>query len=326
MGEYQRRIIKEKSKAAQTRAMEAGRWPVILIPGLRRSVVGVGADGAPVHGLPELDPDICEIVREAFRIRAREEPIHVVRSYLCEHGIDRSYHGTSTLLSSRQAVGELRFGEHFLKLDEPHLIDAATFDRVQRMVVSRGRRPKSERLLARLGVLRCDNCGARMVVGSSNNSGYWIYRCPPTGDCERRVTISAEIAEGTIAQYVKDFMLDETGKSSLQSDAQRAATDLEQAHSALDGAIRAFSGLDTEPAAIERLADLTAARNEARDRYERLSASLDAQTLTVGMDDWDTLSLAVRRKLVRLVIRQARVSTEGRGADRIAIERTDAGL
>ena len=53
-------------------------------------------------------------------------------------------------------------------------------ERLQRVSVPRGRRAKSERLLARLGVLRCGTCDARMSVGTSQGR-YALYRCPPVG-------------------------------------------------------------------------------------------------------------------------------------------------
>ena len=46
------------------------------------------------------------------------------------------------------------------------IVDPSTWRRVQR-IVPRGRRPKSDRLLARLGVLRCATCGGRMVIGTT---------------------------------------------------------------------------------------------------------------------------------------------------------------
>lgn len=55
---------------------------------------------------------------------------------------------------------ELRFGEILNPSAHPAIVDTRTWQAVRRMRSPRGQRPKSERLLARLGVLRCETCGA----------------------------------------------------------------------------------------------------------------------------------------------------------------------
>jgi hypothetical protein len=60
--------------------------------------------------------------------------------------LDRSFH-----------FGEL----HNTRADETIIKDRAPFERVQRPTVSRGRQARSERLLARLGVLRCGTYASR---------------------------------------------------------------------------------------------------------------------------------------------------------------------
>ena len=115
-------------------------------------------------------------------------------------------------------LGEIHFGAHTPNpAAHPAIVDRDTWKAVQRATVSRGRRAKSERLLARLGVLRCGTCDARMVVGTANRSSYWIYRCPPTGDCQRRVTISAEIAEKKVVEKVRAAIADDEGRASTEA-------------------------------------------------------------------------------------------------------------
>lgn len=95
------------------------------------------------------------------------------------------FHGTQSLLASRIVLGELHFGEIVNESSHPPIIDTDTWSKVQRMRSPRGRHAKSERLLARLGVLRCATCGSRMVIGSTDQNGkrHYFYRCPPIGDC-----------------------------------------------------------------------------------------------------------------------------------------------
>jgi hypothetical protein len=57
------------------------------------------------------------------------------------------------MLRSRMYLGEIHFGEvHNTHAHEAIIRDRGLFERVQRRTVSRGRRAKSERLLAHLGV------------------------------------------------------------------------------------------------------------------------------------------------------------------------------
>jgi len=55
----------------------------------------------------------------------------------------------------RMYLGEIHFGELLnTGAPEPIITDRGLFERVRRRAVSRGRKAKSERRLARLGVLR----------------------------------------------------------------------------------------------------------------------------------------------------------------------------
>ncbi|MBV8712881.1 MAG: zinc ribbon domain-containing protein, partial [Solirubrobacterales bacterium] len=84
---------------------------------------------------------------------------------------------------------------------EPIVKDRAMFDRVQRRTVSRGRQAKSERLLARLVVLRCGTCGSRMVINSDSGS----YRCGDTSAnrCRRRAAVKADRVEALVVDAVR---------------------------------------------------------------------------------------------------------------------------
>jgi tRNA(Ile2) C34 agmatinyltransferase TiaS len=110
---------------------------------------------------------------------------------LAEHGVERSISGVESMLRSRVYLGEIHFGElHNLTAHEPIIKDRAVFERVQRRTVSRGRQAKSERLLARLGVLRCGTCGSRMVINGYTGS----YRCGDSSAnrCRRRAAVKAD--------------------------------------------------------------------------------------------------------------------------------------
>ena len=126
----------------QEQAIKQGKVPMRLIPGLRRA-----GDGK-YRACPKHEA----VPTKAFKLRLGGATIQVVRAHLAAHGIQRSYNGTKSLLRSPQAMGEVVYRGH--RFPAPSLIDRETWRQVQRIKVPRGRKPKSERLLARQGVLR----------------------------------------------------------------------------------------------------------------------------------------------------------------------------
>ncbi|HEY4281047.1 MAG TPA: recombinase family protein [Conexibacter sp.] len=303
--EYTRRKGRETSMAGQRLAFEEGRAPVILIPGLMRDQAGK----------PVIDHSKAEAVREACRMRADSETIAAVREHLRDNGIERSYHGVQSLLESRQLYGEVVFGDQ--RMSVPALIDRALWEQVQKVRVPRGRRPASDRLLARLGVLVCGTCGARMVVASSNNGQYPMYRCPPVGDCPRRVSISAELVEEIVIDIAKKLLADSSVSVSAGEEERAALARRDRAQHDLDAAIRAFSGVGDEPAAKERLDELRAARDAAQAECDQLAA-VQQVALTLTFADWDELTRDEQREVISAVIERVTVAP-GRGASRVTV-------
>jgi site-specific DNA recombinase len=308
VAEYHRHVTAERTSDAKRRAVEDGIAPFPNLPFyLRRA-----ADRRTEH-----DPKGVRLMREAVRMRLDGATIAAVQEFLRKHGVRRSYHGTQSLFSSRLLLGELGFGSMVNTEAFEPVLDPETWRRLQRVSVSRGRRAKSERLLARLGVLRCGSCRGRMSVGTSQGQ-YALYRCSPTSDCSKRVTISAEVAERSVVEAVQDLLAGLEGRASIEGGAGEAAEEVARRQEALDKAIRSFAGLEDEEAARERLQELRAARDQARDRHDELLAA-SAPAITVRAGDWDLLTLDERRALIRAVVDRA-VVRPGRGPDRITVE------
>ena len=305
VAEYHNRMTAEKVREAQIRAVANGIPPIILPPGLRR-----------VGNQLELD-EHAPTVAEAVRMRADGATVQEVRDFLRRRGIDRSYHGTISLLGSRLLVGEIVFGT--LRGTCPAVVDRETWERAQAVVVPRGRKPKSDRLLARLGVLRCGTCDSRMVVGTSHHSRYFVYRCPPTGDCQRRVTIAAEPVERLVVDRVREALADLEGRASADDKVRAATVALERAQDALDAAIRAFAVVADEPVALEKLQALRDARDRARDDLAHLGGDLRPAVTVTAAADWDRFTLDERRALIRAVVAKVTVDP-GRGADRVRVQ------
>jgi hypothetical protein len=266
------------------------------------------------------DPATAASVREAFERRARGEPVAAVREFLRDRGIRRSYAAVEQMLRSRVYLGEIHFGSLVNMTAHEPLIDRDVWTATHRMVVPSGRKAKSERLLARLGVLRCGSCGARMVVGTARQGGkrYPYYRCPPVGDCPQRVTISAPLVEDVVVAAVRRRLADVEGRASAERNVHDAQVALDRAQSDLDAAIRAFAGLEDEDAARTRLAELRVTRDDARERVEHLGSPRLVMTVNLGRE-WDLLTLEERRVAIRLTVAAVRVAP-GRGAGRVKVE------
>ena len=203
VAEYHRRATAERTAEAKRRAIARGVPPFPNVPpGYRKRE----------DGRLEPDPDTAPVVAEAFERRANGATVMDVRAFLREKGIERSFHGVQALLGSRILLGELTFGALVNDAAHQPIVPAATFERVQNLRLPRGRRPASDRLLARLSVLRCGTCGARMVVGSTvqGEKRHWFYRCPRSataaaGDDQRHRR------GGSVVQAVQELLADVKG-------------------------------------------------------------------------------------------------------------------
>ncbi len=307
LNEDQRRAVGEKMQAVQERCVAEGRppWSRVAL-GYRRS-----SDGRLV-----VEPGEVPIVNEAFKMRAGGESLKVIRKMLQGHGVERSYRGIQVMLANRIYLGELHFGKLVnLAACEP-IVDRALFDRVARSFVPRGPKPKSPRLLSRLGVLRCGTCGARLsAMTMPKQGGYPIYRCSSTADCAHHVAISATRAERQVIEHVRARLADVEGRAEQGKAHEDAARRLAAAQQALEGAVRAFDGLGDMEAARERLQQLRADVDEAQDRVDQLGRG--AGVLTINADrDWDKLTVEEQRGLIRAVVASATVAP-GRGEERI---------
>jgi DNA invertase Pin-like site-specific DNA recombinase/PHD/YefM family antitoxin component YafN of YafNO toxin-antitoxin module len=311
VSEYYARLAGERTAAAQRRAVARGVAPFPNVPpGYVRNEDGTLSP----------HPTEAPIVAEAFRMRAEGTPIKDVRAYLKANGIERTFRGVQTLLASRIVLGEISFVGDKLALTNKNahraIVDDETWQRVQRQKVTRGRKAKSDRLLARLGVLRCATCERPMAIGNSNTK-YPTYRCSPMSDCPQRMAITADIAERVVSEQVRAALADTQGHASAETNIRQAEQALQTAQGALDAALRAFDGFD-ESVARRRLLELREARDAAQADLDQLGGTRPALTIN-GAEDWDRLTLAERRALIRAIVARA-VVRPGRGADRVVVE------
>ncbi len=311
VSEYFRRSAKERSAEGQARAVARGATPWARVPlGYTRRE----------NGTLEPDPKQIPIVERVFEMRASGSSMSEIRKMLKSKGIERSHRGVQVMLASRVYLGEIHFGKMVnLHAHEP-IIDRELWDRVQRMVIPRGPRPSSDRLLARLEVLRCGSCNARLSSAViPQGGGYPIYRCASTNDCDHHVVISAVIAENVVVSAVRAALADAEGRASMAESAQEAASALDRAQADLDAALHSFgaAGLENESAAIERLAELRQARDDAQAHVDQMGPKA-ARTVNAATD-WNLLTRDERRALIRATVESAIVAPSGRGAGRITV-------
>lgn len=311
---FSRQQNAEKSRRAVVRAVERGvvPWPG-AVPGYVRLE----------DGRLQPHPKTASVVAEAFRMRDDGDTIKAVRAHLWAHGIERSQHGVMSLLASRMVLGEIHFGDLVNLHAHEAIVDIDVWRRVQKIRTPRGRKPKSDHLLARQGVLRCGTCGARMSICTQRQQGriYPFYRCPPNSDCPNRMAISAQIAETEIVEKVRHALANVEGRASAEHRARDLEAGLAQAQADLDAAFRAFAGFEDETAARDRLAELRVTRDRAQDQVDELGGTRVKVSVDVAVE-WDRLSLDERRGMIRATVKRAIVSP-GRGATRIAIELFD---
>ena len=293
--QYYAEVTGEKVQAAQERVVARGVLPNSRIsPGYVR-----GGDGVLV-----VERAKARIVVRAFERRDRGASLVEIQAWLAGHGIERSLSGVASMLRSRVYLGEIHFGElHNLRAHEAIVEDRALFERVQRRTVARGRRAKSERLLARLGVLRCGTCGSRMVINGYTGS----YRCGDTSAdrCRRRAAVKADRVEELVLAAVRAYSAtaDAHGRASRRRHIRAADDAIERADADLDDTIRQLGelGLLARPASEETLERLTQALDDAHTVRARLGDGGESDA--IGPDEIDRLRdpakrLAAWRRLI----------------------------
>ncbi len=307
VSEYLRRSVRERSGEAQRLAVAEGRVPYEH-----------GPPGYEVEGgrlVPDAD---APAVRRAFEMRGEGATIREVRAFLRSSGIERGFSSIQRMLANRTYLGELHFGALANITSHEALVSREVWEAAQR-AEKRGPRPRSDRLLARLGVLRCGTCGARMVVGVQTQNGrrYPFYRCPPVGDCPRRVTIGAEIVERFVVGRVRKRLA--AVEESVSMDDETLAADAREraAQERVDRLIAAFAAMGDEPAALDAIREARDERDAAARESHRLRGLRTALTLNAARN-WDLLALEARRALIAAVVERVDVG-QGQGVERLTL-------
>jgi DNA invertase Pin-like site-specific DNA recombinase len=295
VAEYHRRTTSERVKSAHQRLAAEGKWRGGKVP-----------IGLTLHDGRLVPSDSAQVVLDAYEMRERGSSLEEVRRHLrAETGLE---------LRSLNIVQRMLKNPIYTELG---IVPAALYRRVSELKAPRGKRPSSDRLLARLGVLRCGECGSRMVVATATGSRKQrvpVYRCPPGNACTCRQAITATIAEGVVVHAVRVALREEHGRAG--QDMRPAEAEAERARSAFAAAVEAFDGFGDAAAVRDKLASLKAevdATEDALDRARRQASF----SIRPGLA-WDELTLDERRDLIRAVVERADVEP-GKGAERVRV-------
>jgi Recombinase zinc beta ribbon domain len=303
--QYYAEVTGEKVAAARERVVARGVLPNSRIsPGYVR-----GEDGVMV-----VERARARVVVQAFKRRDQGASLVEIQALLAAHGIERSISGVASMLRSRMYLGEIHFGElHNTRAHEPIIKDRGLFERVQRRTVPRGRQAKSERLLARLGVLRCGTCGSRMVISSYSGN----YRCGDTSanPCQRRAAVKADRVEEMVLDAVRAYSATAHAplRASRKQQIREADEAIARASAELDDTIRQLGtlGLLGRLASQETLEKLAKTLDDAHAVRARIGDGGESDV--IGPDDIDKLRdpakrLAAWRRLITDTIESVTVA------------------
>lgn len=313
IAEYGRLLTSEKSGDALQDRIDRGilPWPN-LVPGFILNE----------DRTYRQDPERAPVVLEAFEMRAAGKTVKAIRDFMRANGFPDITHRTvERLLADRSGAvrGAIHFGS-FEPNERAHdaIVTPELWRAVQNTKVPRGRLAKSERLLARTGVLRCGTCDRSMVIGRSNYR-YFAYRCTWM-DCPKRMTIAAPMIEEIAANAAVARAMDTTGRATAEDSGRVVRDALVRAQATLDAAIKGYAaaGVATEPSAVEEMTALRHVRDEAQDRVDELPVTPSTVTIEIA-SDWLALSLAEQRELIKSTIKRI-VIAPGRGLERITVE------
>ena len=309
--EYQRREAKERFEVAKENAVDRGVW---LSPKVPPGYVK-GEDGRLT-----VDPIKAPAITQAFKMRDEGALVKDVRTFLAGHGIAYGWAAVRKLMLNPVYLGHIVYGTMLNTDAHEPLVDEATFRRVGKRVDPRGRYAKSERLLARLGVLRCGSCGSRMVVGSANSNGYVTYRCG-SQDCKRRVHISAELVEQYVSSRVRMSLSELYGRASNDAQVKAAKDELEAAQDAVSAAVEAFDGIDARMV-NRKLKSLQESLDAAQHAYDQITTTHASMVEIDPEADWDSLTLDEQRAILKATVERidvAKAAEDCKGTDRITL-------
>jgi site-specific DNA recombinase len=315
VAEFQAEQTADKTAGPKARAVEMGIPPFPHIPaGYRKD--------PETRRLVKHEAE-AEVIRAAYRLRAAGSSLKDIRDFVRANGINLGWRGVQEMLKNRIYLGELHFKALVNLHSHAPIIEPNLFRTIQKMRVHRGKKPVSTSLFARQGLVRCTNCGGRMVVGQQTRRDrtgervvYRDYRCSPIGDCTRRQSIGAQLLEDYVIAQVRNAQA--AGRWSPNNQVAEAEAKLAAIDAQLNSFAATFDGLGDLAGVQAKIRELKEAREAAAERVETLRSGNRAARVSTLAAMWDRLSLDEQRTVLRLMIDAVEVSP-GKGTDRIFV-------
>ena len=266
------------------------------------------------------------LVREAASMRLRGESWETITRWLHEQDVIDPRTGKlvtrSAVLSmfkSPLLVGDVHWGGITTRDAHEAIIDRETQRAILAKSVSRGRYTKSERLLSRLGVLRCETCGSRMSVATTKSGGksYPYYRCGARPACTAPASVAADVAENFVRDETIRLAAGLQGTAHVEADIEAARVEREEAEAGVAKAFRFAMKHESEDAAQAMIDEAVTERDLAVVKHERLARLSRPATITTAAD-WDLATFDEKRDLIVSLIEIVTV-TPGRGPGRLGV-------
>ena len=268
MDENYRDVIREKVLKQKQARVEAG------CPCTRLPFIGYVSPGGWSR-VQVVEADRQHVVR-AFEMSADGKSAPEIVSYLREQGYAATHRAVTHMLRNALYCGHIVWGEFRHENAHEAIVSDRLFRRVQarRKPVGRKCKSPSPRILARLGVLRCESCGAAMVTDNK------LYRCS-SRECESRASISAAKIEAIVLDKVAREI---RGMRGHAGDVLTPALEEQgRANAALDK-LREIAVL------ADDLDGMAGKIREAKDRLARADAAVDDARSVAGVT-WSVSSI-----------------------------------
>ena len=200
--------FKERSRMGKQGRAKQGRVPCGVLPyGYRTGS----------NGKPEIDEEQAKVIRQLFAMYispARYTVPYILETLRMEYGFQLSRGHLYNLLGSRAYIGTWTF--EGIEVPAPCIIDDATFAKAQQTKkdkLTRAPAGSTKPVYLLEGLLRCANCGRRVVARTRRErraSGPQVkqyYRCTGyTPACRPRPYIQASLLEKKVWHEIADVL------------------------------------------------------------------------------------------------------------------------
>jgi len=264
------------------------------------------------------DPKTWRLVREVFRMRAKDVTLVALADYLRESGVTVSKSGVRELLNNRAYIGEAmgRPDSH-----EP-IVTVEEWEAVQSR---RGAAPIHDGTIASKGMLtriiRCAGCGKRISVGGGRKRAdgdrpgrYFCRGDSAAGRCPEPAAAMLTKVDDYVREAITTALVDGTLKAT--QDAIRAYTRARDAVDKAQADLDALADVDLlAEFGPKRLAAMAAAQRAVLDEARAALAETPAPDSVIEPDSllWDKWDIGDERAFARQVISEVRLRAGGKG-------------